>query len=1035
MDGKLKKSRDQKIVKKIILLIILFLSFYELYADTTRVVYLSGRDKDNTVNWEFYCTGGRKSGSWTTIAVPSCWEQQGFGSYNYGTDANASKANEQGFYRYSFNSQNDWQGKYIFLVFDGSMTDTDVKINGQSVGSVHQGAFCRFQYEITNFVRFDSINKLEVTVSKMSANASVNSAERQADYWVFGGIYRPVYLKIVPTEFIERTAINAKADGSFSVDVYLQNIDSGNLVEAQITDINGVAVGSAFSQPIAPGQNVVTLQTNVANPRTWSDEYPNLYRVNVVLKQGSTEIHRVKERFGFRTVELRPRDGIYINGKKMLARGVTRHCFWPKTGRTLSDSIFLADIEAVKGMNGNAIRMSHYPPDVGFLDDCDEKGIYIKDELGGWQAAYDTPIGMIILKEMVTRDVNHPCIYAWDNGNEGNSHNPLLDPEYAKWDPQKRIEMYPQTTFNGVDCSHYQNYSSVVNKLNGSNIFQPDEVIHGLYDGGSGAGCNDHWKLMMSKPLSAGFYFWALIDEGIERTDQGNVIDVKTNQAPDGILGPYRQKEGSYYTIKEVWSPVNIDMDSLPPAFTGAIPVRNCYSFTNLNQCAFEWKLVDFYKPLQSATGFQMRKSGTAVAPDVPAGNGAGNLSSGTLQLNLPADWQTYDALYLTVKDYTGRELYTYTWPIRKAIEHRAQIVGFSNGTVTKNEDTSTITISTNGCEFKFDKKNGNLSSVKRDGNLFSFSQGPALSSGTQNLQTLTSRQEGNDYIVEATYNGNMAYAHWRVNASGWVQLQYKYSLTGNYNYMGVSFSYPESKVQGITWLGRGPYRVYKNRMRGVTFNVWQKNYNNTITGQSLWQYPEFKGYYSNIHWAVMQTTEGPITIVSEDEKLFLRLLTPVEPNSPQTAAMTYPKGDISFLDGIPPIGNKFQSPANEGPEGAQNTASGDYSRTLYFLFGNGTTEVKESLQQSPQRFSLEQNYPNPFNPSTTIRYQVNEAQWTTLKIYDLLGREVAILVNEEKLPGIYEEQWNASTMPSGVYFYRLLAGSHGETKIMSLLK
>jgi hypothetical protein len=863
----------------------------------------------------------------------------------------------------------------------------------------------------------------------------VNSAERQADYWVFGGIYRPVFLKIVPAEFIERTAINAKADGSFSIDVYLQNINSGNLVEAQIEDINGVTVGSVFSQPIASGQNKVTLQTNVTNPRTWSDEYPNLYRVSVVLKQGSTEIHRVKERFGFRTVELRSGDGIYINGKKMLARGVNRHCFWPKTGRTLSDSINLVDIEAVKGMNGNSIRMSHYPPDVAFLDACDEKGIYVKDELGGWQTAYDTPTGMILLKEMVTRDVNHPCIFQWDNGNEGSSHNPLLVPEYAKWDPQNRMVVYPQTTFNGIDCSHYANYNSVVTKLNGSNIFQPSEVIHGLYDGGAGAGCNDHWKLMMSKPLSAGFYLWALIDEGVERTDQGNAIDVKGNQAPDGILGPYRQKEGSYYTIKEIWSPVNIDMDSLPPSFDGTIPVRNCYSFTNLNQCVFEWKLVDFYKPGQSATGFQIRKSGAAVAPDVPAGNGAGSLISGTLQLNLPADWQTYDALYLTVKDYTDRELYTYTWPIKKASEHRAQIVALINGTVTKSEDTSYITISTSGCEFKFDKKNGNLSSVKRDGNFFSFSQGPALCSGTQTLNTITSRLEGSDYLVEATYTGNMTYARWRINASGWVQLHYKYSLSGNYNYMGVSFNYPESKVQGITWLGRGPYRVYKNRMRGVTFNVWQKDYNNTITGQSLWQYPEFKGYYSNIYWAVMQTTEGQITIVSEDERLFLRLLTPVEPSSPQTAAMTYPKGDISFLDGIPPIGNKFQSPANEGPEGAQNTASGDYSRTLYFFFGNSTTEVKENLLQIPQRFSLEQNYPNPFNPSTTIRYQVDEVQVTTLKIYDLLGREVAILVNKEKSPGIYEVQWNASAMPSGVYFYRLQAGSHVVTKIMTLLK
>jgi hypothetical protein len=1015
-------------MRKSTLFILIFFSMYELYADTTHIAYLSGRGKDNTVNWEFYCTKGRKSGYWTTIPVPSCWEQEGFGSYNYGGDPNANKANEQGLYHYSFNTLNDWQGKHIFLVFDGSMTDTEVKINGQSAGDIHQGAFYRFQYEITNLVRYDSINTLEATVSKMSSNYSVNQAERKSDYWVFGGIYRPVYLKIVPAEFIERTAINAKADGSFLIDVYLQNINTADLVEAQIEDINGVPVGLVLSQTITSGQNKVTLQTVVTNPQTWSAETPNLYLVSVVLKQGSTEIHRVKERFGFRTIEVRVGDGIYINGKKIVMKGTNRHSFHPKTGRTLNDSLSFADVELLQEMNMNAVRMSHYPPDVHFLDACDEKGIYVLDELAGWQAAYDTQVGEKLVREMIIRDVNHPSIVFWDNGNEG-GWNTALDDDFLLWDPQSRKVLHPWALFNGIDTDHYENYSSTTNKLNGPNIFMTTEFLHGLYDGGQGAGLNDYWKLMMSRPKSAGGFTWAFIDEGVERTDWGNAIDVVGSNAPDGILGPYREKEGSFYTIKEIWSPVYIDLDSLPTAFTGTIPVQNRYSFINLNQCAFNWKLVDFYKPGQSATGYQIKKSGTVTAPSVAPG------SSDTLRLNLPNDWHLYDALYLTVKDHTNREVYTYTWPIRKAGEHREQIVTLENGTVTMNEDTSYITINANECEFKFDKKNGNLASVKRQGNPFTFSQGPALCSGTQTLNTITSRQEGNDYIVEATYSGNIAYALWRINASGWVQLQYKYSLSGEYDYMGVSFSYPISKMRGITWLGRGPYRVYKNRMRGVTFNVWQKDFNNTVTGSSLWQYPEFEGYHSNVYWAVMETTEGQITIVSEDERLFLRLYSPPAPTDPRNTIVAYPKGDISFLDGIPPVGDKFITAAQNGPEGQKNTASGDYSRTLYFFFGNGTTEVKECFQQIPRNFSLDQNYPNPFNPSTTIKYQVGEAQLTTLKIYDLLGREVAILVNKVKPPGIYEVQWNATTMPSGVYFYRLQAGSHAKTKMMTLLK
>src|ERR1700749_4382409 len=105
------------------------------FSQSTVVKYLSGTDKDHTVQWDFYCTGGRKSGDWTKIAVPSNWELQGFGDYNYGHDR--EKANEQGLYKYKFDAPES-KNKRIFIVFEGVMTDAEVKINGQSAGPVHQ---------------------------------------------------------------------------------------------------------------------------------------------------------------------------------------------------------------------------------------------------------------------------------------------------------------------------------------------------------------------------------------------------------------------------------------------------------------------------------------------------------------------------------------------------------------------------------------------------------------------------------------------------------------------------------------------------------------------------------------------------------------------------------------------------------------------------------------------------------------------------------------------------------------------------------
>jgi beta-galactosidase/beta-glucuronidase len=212
-------------------------------ADETQVVCLSGHGKDDPVSWDFYCTGGRNSGKWATISVPSNWELQGFGNYNYGNDK--KKADEQGRYRRTFSLPDQWGDRRIFLVFDGVMTDTEVSINGKSAGPKHQGGFYRFKYEITDLVKTGE-NLLEVTVSKVSSDASVEDAERLADYWVFGGIYRPVYLEAVPKQFIEWIAVDARADGTCRADVHLNGTGNADSVIAEIIGPDGSSLGSPF---------------------------------------------------------------------------------------------------------------------------------------------------------------------------------------------------------------------------------------------------------------------------------------------------------------------------------------------------------------------------------------------------------------------------------------------------------------------------------------------------------------------------------------------------------------------------------------------------------------------------------------------------------------------------------------------------------------------------------------------------------------------------------------------------------------------
>ncbi|HUV13049.1 MAG TPA: glycoside hydrolase family 2, partial [Acidobacteriota bacterium] len=106
-----------------------------LFSQDTETLYLSGTDSEHTIDWEFYCSGGRQSGFWTYIPVPSNWELHGFGTYNYGQDQ--TKADETGKYKHSFSLPAHWSEKRIYLIFEASMTDTEALVNGKSAGPLH----------------------------------------------------------------------------------------------------------------------------------------------------------------------------------------------------------------------------------------------------------------------------------------------------------------------------------------------------------------------------------------------------------------------------------------------------------------------------------------------------------------------------------------------------------------------------------------------------------------------------------------------------------------------------------------------------------------------------------------------------------------------------------------------------------------------------------------------------------------------------------------------------------------------------------
>ena len=907
------KNNLQSIGKKNMMALVLFVLFnVPLSAQNTTIQYLSGTDKDNTVQWDFFCTKGMNSGKWSKIAVPSNWEQQSFGGYSYGHDK--IKTAEQGLYRYSFKAVSQWKNKKVFIVFEGSMTDTEVKINGRSAGAIHQGGFYRFKYDITALLKWGADNLLEVKVNKQSANESINRAERNGDFWVLGGIYRPVYLEIVPRAFIDRVAVDAKANGAFSVDVFSMNLKAVNTIEAQVQKLNGENVGTSFSVKANTENEKLILKSQFSNPDLWNPEFPNLYQVKISIKNNETIVHTITQRFGFRTAELRLHDGFYVNGKKVIFKGVCRHSSWPLTGRTLSKEISLLDINLMKEMNMNAVRMSHYPPDQHFLDACDSLGLFVLDELTGWQAAYDTLAGRRLVKELITRDVNHPSIVIWDNGNEG-GWNRALDNDYQLYDPQNRLVIHPWEKFNGTDTKHYPDYNYVVNSsLYGKEPFFPTEFMHGLYDGGHGAGLDDFWNLILQHPYGAGGFLWSFHDEGIVRMDKDSIMDTDGNHAPDGIVGPYREKEASFYTIKEIWSPVYIKQASISPGFDGKLEIENRYLYTNLNQCSFKWKLVKFPALDENTAGVVVETGNAVVA--LPPGD------KGVLQLNLPLSWNTNDVLYLTAYDYYKKEIFTWSWPLKSAASVAKQIIPSPAGSMieTATKDNY-FTVQADGIHYYFDQATGQLSKVENSKSIISLSNGPIVSGVKHTLKELKKYAKGAQYIVEPVYEGSSYFnVKWIFTPGLPVKLEYSYSQRGETPCMGISFNYPEEKVTGMKWMGRGPYRVWKNRLKGQQFGVWHKDYNNTITGES-WDYPEFKGYHAELYWVEIENKESSFRVYNEEENIFFQMLKPLKPmgaNNDNTSP-AFAEGNIGFMNAISPIGTKFQPADKMGPQSQLN--------------------------------------------------------------------------------------------------------------------
>ncbi|HUQ09060.1 MAG TPA: glycoside hydrolase family 2 TIM barrel-domain containing protein [Steroidobacteraceae bacterium] len=880
-------------------------------AAPTEVLPLSGMGEtgESPVYWDFKLDAGRGSGEWRKIAVPSQWEQQGFGAYYYGTQGRGKPDDdpiipkETGTYRRTFEAPADWKDRDVFIVFEAAMTDTAVLINGKPAGATHQGGFYRFSYDITRLLK-PGTNQVEVTVAKESSNTSVNRAERRGDYWTFGGIYRPVWLEARPAHHIAWTAIDARADGAFSATVHFDGpVPRNTVLVAQVIDASGKAFGPPLREP-ASRKAQMQISGRFTAPALWTAETPRLYSVKFELLQGDKSLHELTQRFGFRTVEVRANDGVYLNGHKVVLKGVNRHSFRPATGRTLSREDNYADARLIKAANMNAVRMSHYPPDPSFLEAADELGLYVLDELAGWQGSYDTPTGARLIGQMIRRDVNHPSILFWDNGNEG-GWNTDNDAEFARWDPQGRKVLHPWAIHDDINTDHYEKYASTVKLSAGPQIFMPTEFLHGLYDGGIGAGFEDYWQVMGSSPTVAGGFFWAFADECPQRTDQDGHLDCVGNSAPDGLVGPHHEPEGSFYTVKQIWSPVQVsDLAYRDGALR--MKLRNDYDFTSLSNVRFAWTL----RALPAAGSHEASRvleEGAAPGPDLAP------RQERVWSLPVSGAPGAGSVLELAAFDPRGEEIWTWTVPVTVPTHASAP------GRLARKKDGRRVTAGDFALQFNAD---GSLASLRQGDREIALA-GPkafawirdqrgfrALSVPGKLRKLELAPRDDVSVLARAWYaGGTLRSVSWRIAAD---KLLMSYELEGNTtaDIYGIRFEGAKD-VQAKRWVGAGPYRVWKNRIAGPTFGLHEVAYNDPVPGESF-TYPEFPGFFTDWHWLEMRTKDASVWFENGSGIPFFGLH---RPQPGQQPVIDLPDLGWSFLHAIPPIGSKFDLAEALGPQ------------------------------------------------------------------------------------------------------------------------
>ena len=596
--------------------------------------------------------------SWATIDVPSNWQMRGYGipiysnqRYTFVRDwprvmtpprnkteeqysTPKSEPNAVGSYRRNVELPADWDGRRVFIQFDGVDSFFYLFVNGQKVGFSKDSRTAAV-FDITPYVK-PGTNVVAAEVYRYSDGSYLECQ----DMWRLSGIFRDVFMYSTPQvlvrDFFVHTDFPQNADGTSTytssdlrVEVDVNNrtqAEADYTVEAELLDMNGnkVAELTPAAGKVAAGENLRTVvSAKVQNPALWSAEKPNLYRLMLYLKDANGKVtETISRKIGFRDVKLL-NGRFLVNGMPVKLKGVNRHESQHANGHSVTEEECLQELLIMKRGNINHIRNSHYPQPAFFYEMCDELGIYVCDEANiESHGYYYGELSLSHPKEwkaqhvwrninMVEQSKNHPCIVIWSYGNEaGPGENFAAVRDWIKQRDPSRLTQYERNNDLADLCSNQYPSVNWAREIAARKLEKPwyiSEYAHILCN--SMGNLQDYWEAIDSSDSILGGGIWEWIhqsyDQEVTLPDGRKVV--RQSYGGDhgefphdgifcikGVIYSDRTVTPLYDEIRKVQQNAEFKFVGIKDSGDGLrVSVRNKHLFTNLNEYSADWVILE----------------------------------------------------------------------------------------------------------------------------------------------------------------------------------------------------------------------------------------------------------------------------------------------------------------------------------------------------------------------------------------------------------------------------------------------------------